>query len=650
MTIPRRLFDHATQRPDEVAYHVLSGDVVTTLSWEQLARAACVYADRYRAAGVSPGDVVVICLKHGPALYPAHVGAMLAGAIPSFISFPTPKQDPVLYWEAHAVLFERVMPAAVLTYSDNAVELQEIVSSDTQILVDVPFRVPTGDEALEDLAASYELGERDAVALLQHSSGTTGHKKGVMLTHRHVEEYVEGYVEALGLSRHDPVASWLPLYHDMGLITAYLAPLLVGASVVSIDAFEWVERPQMIFEVMDEYQCRTAWMPNFAFNHLVRTKQGDETYRLDHVHSLVCAAEPVKVELIDRFVETFAEHGVRAGQIATGYGGAEIVCAVTIAPPGAPIKRAHFDATSLRIGRAVAREPGAGAVSYLSNGRAMKGVEIRVDPAADVPGEGLAIGELQFRGPLLFDGYYRNTAATAAAFDGDWYRTGDLGCLVDDEVFVVGRIKDVIIHHGVNYYAHDIEAVASAVPGVKAGRCAALAVYDDQTGSERVEMVVERDLDNPVADQDLRRALRNAIADRYQVAVARVHLVAPGWLVKTTSGKISRSDNLTKLLEEPPEDTGVGPDTADEASASETQDVEHLVRRTIATTFNVPLAEVLRSTTAAEVEGWDSLGHTVLMVRLSNFLGFDIPEDVAALARDVGELVDLLRPLVGEAG
>lgn len=645
MTIPGHLFDHATRHPDEVAYRVLAAGDVTTLTWDQLARAACEYADWFRDSGVQPGDVVVLCLKHSPTLYPAHLGAMLAGAIPSFVSFPTPKQDPVLYWEAHAVLFDRVRPAAVLTYADNAVELQEILPPGARVLVDRPFSVPTGDEPIADLADRHHLGETDAVALLQHSSGTTGHKKGVMLTHRHIELYVDGYMTELGLTRADTVATWLPLYHDMGLITAYLAPLLAGATVVSMDAFEWVDRPHMLLEIIDEYQCRTAWLPNFAFNHLVRTKQGGETYRLDHVHSLVCAAEPVKIDLIDRFVETFAEHGIRADQMATGYGGAEVVCAVTIAPPGTPIKRAYFDATALRVGRAVSREPGPGAVGYLSNGPVMAGVEIRVDPRADVPGEGIAIGELQFRGELLFEGYYQNPKATAAAFDGEWYRTGDLGCLVDDEVFVVGRTKDVIIHHGVNYYAHDIEAVASGVPGVKPGRCAALAVYDDQTGSERVELVVERDLDHPVEDQELRRALRNAIADRYQVAVARVHLVELGWLVKTTSGKISRSDNLTKLHEHPPTD---GLDDAEWAEDDEVpDDLEHLVRRTIATTFNVPIAEVQRSTTATEVEGWDSLGHTVLLIRLSNFLGVEISEDVAALATDVGELIDLLEPLAG---
>ena len=460
-TIPGHLFDHAVNRGQSVALHVLEGSSVTTLTWEQLLRQSCAYADWYRSVGVEAGDVVILCMRHSPTMYPAHLGAMLAGAIPSFVSFPTPKQDPVLYWDAHRVLFDRVRPAAVLTYADNAPDLQQVVPDETKLLVDQRLQDSLSDVPLVELAERYSLGEPDSVALLQHSSGTTGHKKGVMLTHRKIELSVRAHMEAMDIGRDDPVASWLPLYHDMGLIACYLAPVIAGATTVSYDAFEWVERPHMFFEVLQDYRCTVAWLPNFAYNHLIRTKQGDETYDVSHLRVLVATAEPVKVDLIDRFVDAFRAHGVRPDQIVTAYGGAEVVCAATSAQPGRSM-RLHLDATSLRHGRAVIREPGPGTLSYFSNGPVLPRMEIRVDPSVSAgDGEGIAIGELQFRGDWVYDGYYNNEAATAAAFDGDWFRMGDLGCVIDGEVFVLGRTKDVIIHHGVNYYAHDLEATAS---------------------------------------------------------------------------------------------------------------------------------------------------------------------------------------------
>ena len=644
VTIHSRLLEHALARPDDVAFRVFVGDHATTITWEGLLRQAASYADWLRSEGVRRGDVVVLCLRHCPSMYAAFLGAMVAGAIPSFVPFPTPKQDPDLYWDAHRILFQRVRPAAVITYGANAGSVAAVVPDVTRVLVNTDSGLAPDDVSLGDLVARYPVPEVDEIALLQHSSGTTGHKKGVMLRHRQLGLYLDRYRDAMRMTQSDRVASWMPLYHDGGLLSAFLCPILAGAMVVSIDAFEWVERPHLLLELIDTEQCQTTWLPNFAFNHLVRTKIGDETYRLDHVRAFVATAEPCKPELIDRFVETFAPHGVRAEQIMTAYGLAEAVMAVTFSPQGQVPARHWFDATALRVGRAVSRPPGPGAIGYLSNGPVVDGIEIRVDTSNAEPGPGLPLGELQFRGSFVFDGYYQNPEATAAVFDGDWLRTGDVGCVLDGEVYVLGRTKDVIIHHGVNYYAHDLEAVTSSVSGVQPGRCVALAVYDDDTGSERVEIVLERDHDHPIDDDELRLLVRRAIADRYQVTVARVHVVAAGWLVKTTSGKMSRSDNLTKLLAMMPDGQSVNGDDVIADDDVAPGDVATIVTRLIATTFDVPASRIRADTVAADVEGWDSLGHTVLMIRLSRALGTVIPEHVPAQASDVGELIEMLRP------
>lgn len=632
-TLPARLIKHALTRGEQVAFYIAAGDCVTSSSWEQLLRQAAAYADRYRAAGVVAGDAVLISVKHGASQYPAYLGAMLLGAVPAFLPFPSQKQDPILYWETHRALFERIQARVMVTYSEHAEDVAEALPPTTGLLVDEPS--PVSDLSIADLATTFHVPHGGSVALIQHSSGTTSQKKGVALTHEQIARQIESYSNVLGFNEQSRVASWLPLYHDMGLVAAFLMPLYLGATIVSLDAFEWVRRPHMLLDLMDVHRCDYTWLPNFAFNHLVRTKQGHETYMLEHVRAFISASEPCKPQTFDTFAETFARHGVTVPQLQTLYGMAETVMAVSQSPLGQPVRRVRLKQEGLSAGRAVlAHAAGPGVVEYLSNGPLIAGVEARVDPDVDRTGEGIAIGEIQLRGEFVFDGYDRNDAATAEAFVDGWYRTGDLGCLIDGDVYILGRSKDVIIHHGVNYYAHDLEAVASSVPGVKPGRCAAVAVFDESSGSEHIELIAERDATSAaVTDKQLRSNVKQALADQLQVMVARVHLVKSDWLVKTTSGKISRSENAVKLQREPP---------AGLESAEPSSDTQQAVFNTIASTFGVDRSTVGRETVAADVEGWDSLGHTVLMIRLGAAVGAPVPEDVAAEAASVGELVDLL--------
>lgn len=631
-TIPAQLITHALTRGAETACHVVADDEVTSISWEQLLRRAGAYADRYSAAGVVAGDAVLISLKHGPSLYPVYLGAMLLGAVPAFLAFPSQKQDPVLYWETHQALFDRMQARAMVTYADNADEVAKTLPSATSLLLDDSGLV--SDAPIADLAASFVVPAHDSVALIQHSSGTTGQKKGVALTYRQIARQIESYSDALGFSAHSRVASWLPLYHDMGLVSAFLMPVYVGATVVSLDAFEWVLKPHLLLDLMDSYRCDYTWLPNFAFNHLVRTKEGHEAYSLDHVRAFISCSEPCKPDSFESFAETFAPHGVTPAQLQTSYAMAETVLAVSQSSLGIPVSRRWLKLKALSAGRAVVADQGPGVVEHLSNGPLIQGVEARVDPNVDLVGEGSAIGEIQLRGDFVFDGYDRNDQASAEAFVDGWYRTGDIGCVIDGEVYVLGRSKDVIIHHGVNYYAHDLEAAASSVVGVKPGRCAAVAVFDQPSGSEQIEVIAERDVDGPApTDDQLRANVKKAISDRFQVMVARVHLVDTGWLIKTTSGKISRRENAVKLQRQPP---------ASFEAAEAPMDIEQTVIDTIASTFGVDGSTIGPETVAVDVDGWDSLGHTVLMIRLGKALGSPVPEHVASGAASVAELVELL--------
>lgn len=581
-TLLDRLARHARRTPDKpcLIHHqderysvltfadvqALSERVAVTLSRAvakpsaQVSPAQMTPADLTPAHSRAPGDalasrVVLLFLKHHPVQLPAYLGTMMAGLIPSFMAFPTPKQDPVLYWKSHAALIRRIRPTAIVTYPEIACDLEALCAEfGTRVLL------------IDDLAAGDPEGLPGPLpgpgdtALLQHSSGTTGLKKGVELTFGQIEAQAAAYAPAIGLGPDSTVVSWLPYYHDMGLFTAFLIPLTVGAAVVSMDAFAWVGRPASLFELIERFRGTHCWLPNFAFRHLVNTvpreEAGGRRYRLDSIEAFVSCSEPVKSATLREFGEAFAGFGIRPEQLTACYAMAETGFAVSQSDPMRHEAVRFYAAEPLRTsGRAVAVAPDhPGARALVSNGPPLDGVEVRILPpdgsAAAPGGEGAPVGEIAVRGSIVFSGYYEDPAATAAALGDGWYRTGDIGFLDGGELFISGRIKDVIIVHGRNYYAHDIEEVVSAETGVVPGRAVAVGVANEEVGSEDVIVLAETRTADEAERKALTRAIKRAIFDRLELTVRSVHLVTPGWLTKTSSGKISRSENLNRYRAE----------------------------------------------------------------------------------------------------
>ncbi|MBV9993345.1 MAG: AMP-binding protein [Alphaproteobacteria bacterium] len=508
-TILDNLVRRLGERPDDVFAEVTVAESVTTLTVGGLVDAAERWAARLVELGCRPGDVVIVILKHGPDIYPAYLGAMIAGCVPSFMPFPTPKQDPALYWRSHDTLFRRIAARCIVTYAENAAQLEAMIS-----VRDYAVCVAGSERGLAPLKDWRVRGGAN-VALLQHSSGTTGLKKGVALSHDAILFQIDAYSKALGFEAGDTIASWLPLYHDMGLIACFMLPLIAGGTIASLDAFEWVARPAMLLEEIARRRARWTWLPNFAFHHLVRTR-GDETYDLSSMRAFIDCSEPCKPETFDEFAAAF---DIEPAKLQTCYAMAETVFAVTQTRPGVPPRRLTRD------GR-----------DYLSCGPAIEGLEIRIID-----------GEIAVKGSCLFSGYYKLEEETRAAFSGEWYRSGDLGFMDGGELFVTGRIKDLIIVNGRNFYAHDVEAVVNTVAGIKPGRAVAIGRYSEMSQSEELLVIAETEAAETLA---LRKSVRDAIEAAFGLTGASVHVVAPGWLVKTTSGKISRSENLAKYQAE----------------------------------------------------------------------------------------------------
>jgi acyl-CoA synthetase (AMP-forming)/AMP-acid ligase II len=471
---------------------------------------------------------------------------MLAGAIPSFMPFPSPKQRADLYWADHEALFERIEPALIVSYEQNlaaaraalpALSIPTLLAGD-DILV-------TAHGAGEELAGFQAL--TDQVACLQHSSGTTSLKKGVMLTHRAIFDEVAAYSRAIGFGPNDSIASWLPLYHDMGFVACFMTSLIEGTHLIELDPFEWTIRPRLLLDAIQAHRATFCWLPNFAYSHIVNASPPDETWDLSSVRAIVNCSEPCKAETFERFAARFERCGVGAEKLAVCYAMAENVFAVTQTPLGRRVRTVRLDPDAFSLGRAELRPQDPSALRVVSCGPPVDGVGIKVCDVTSQPVPDGCVGEIYVSGPFLFDGYYKLPEKTRERLRDGWYATGDMGFISDGELFVTGRIDDMLIVNGRNYYAHEIEAIVNDVPSVLPGRNVAIAVDEPRTDSTVVVVLAEC-----AAGADceaVSREVRLAVLEKLGLAIHSLVPVDSGELVKTTSGKLSRTKNKQLYLE-----------------------------------------------------------------------------------------------------
>jgi acyl-CoA synthetase (AMP-forming)/AMP-acid ligase II len=515
------------------------------LSYGELWRHAAVVAERL--GGAPRGEHVLLVMPLGTRLLAAHFGAMLAGAVPVIHAHPSPKVDEAAYVDHLIHVLALTRPHAVVTTARFAASLALAgIPADRLLVVDdLPARTAFEPSAWQDAAG-------DAPAVLQHSSGSTGLQKGVLLSHRMVLGQCESYAGALELSGEDRICSWLPLYHDMGLFTAWLMPLVQGVPVAAIDPFAWVGAPASFLLLVGDYAGTLAWQPNFAYNLLAgRVKDAEiEGVDLGSMRGWSNCAEPVRAASHEAFYERFREHGLRREALWVCYGMAENAFAVTAAgSTTVPVIVRRADAADF-AGRAVFQDAAAGAksVEVVSCGSPISGCELQVvDDARRALPDG-RIGEVAIRSPFLLRGYHRDPDATARALDAEgWYHTGDLGFLLEGQLYITGRKKDLLIIGGRNFYPQDVEALCDACAGAVPGRAAAIGVEDERTGTERLVILVESRASDDRARQDLQREVRRRVVEELDCPVSEVHVVPHMWLQKTTSGKIARRPNLERF-------------------------------------------------------------------------------------------------------
>lgn len=540
--VTTRIARWAERRPDRPA--LTFGD--DTVTHGQLHARVQRVAAAARAGGLRARDVALLFMPQGIDAVVCYFGLMQAGVVPSFMPLPSAKQEPGRYWRSHASLLDLIHPAAVIGPESQLADMHAAG------LARPSPRLWSSRTLLEatDAAPVAHVAAPADIALLQHSSGTTALKKGVALSHRAIVAQVDSYAAALSATPEDVVVSWLPMYHDMGLIACTVAPLMLGQHVVMLDPFAWVADPQSLFAEITRHSGTLTWCPNFAFELLARTARPLPEFDLSSMRAFIDCSEPCKPRSFEAFHRRFAAIGVRRESLQVCYAMAETVFGVTQTRLGEPVTVLEVSAAALSArGEATPAPEGEVPLPLLSAGPPIAGIDLRItdEHGAALP-EG-RVGEIELRGDFLFDGYYRREELTRERFRDGGYRTRDIGFLHAGELYVLGRADDLIIVHGRNYFAHEIEAAVNDIRGLKPGRNVAIPVFNELLASEEVVLVAESDPREPSDDIELKRRVKAQVMQAMGLELREVSIVPQGWLLKTSSGKISRGANRDKYLD-----------------------------------------------------------------------------------------------------
>lgn len=554
-TFFQTLQKHYTESPERIAVTLqFPREDDAQLTYKSLLDGANAYAQHYAAQGIQRNEVIVLILQHGQDLLFAFWGAILHGAIPSIMPFLTEKLSPERYRADLASLVSVTKPVAIVTYPEFEGNVRDALQEDDSVR-SVIVSDQIGDASPPDFGL---LGGRedsaDDVVLLQHSSGTTGLQKGVALSHQAVWNQLQAYGESIQLETDkDVIVSWLPLYHDMGLIASFLLPILRGVPLVLMSPFDWVRAPYKLMHAVSNYQGTLTWLPNFAYVFCARKIRDRhlEGVDLSSWRGIINCSEPVRWESHQAFYEAFKEYGLRYEALQTSYAMAENTFGVTQSDLSRPPAVDEIDAELFSQKRiAQAPKDGAVAIKMMSSGTPIPNTEVRVlDKAGnDVPER--VIGEIALKSNCMLTGYYNRPGITEKSFNGDWYMTGDYGYFAGGELYVSGRKKEMIIVGGKNIYPQDIETLVYEVDGVHAGRAVAFGVFDDRSGTEEVVVVAESDLTDEADQFKLADAVRKHVTTNSAIALRYVQIVPKMWIIKTSSGKPARTANKEKYLKE----------------------------------------------------------------------------------------------------
>ncbi|MGZ6141698.1 MAG: fatty acyl-AMP ligase [Myxococcales bacterium] len=510
------------------------------ISFHDLRALAQKRAAHYLALGLKRGDRVALVLPEGEHFIPAFLGALWIGLIPVPLYPPLSLGKLDAFMDALVTILNVARPRALVTSERVAKVLWSAVGRIPSL-----EQVITSFDTEAPLPPPADLGSDD-VAFLQFTSGSTALPKGVIVTHGSLAANCKAIVVD-GLHA-DPLVdkgvSWLPLYHDMGLIGLVLAPICYGIPIVYIPTLSFIKNATIWMETIHKHRGTMSFAPNFAYALVTKRAKPEQIARWDLSQMRVfgCGAEPINPDTMRAFVKAFAPSGLKPEALLPCYGMAEATLAISFVGLDEPLRTDRIDAVRYHEDKKAA-PGGSVALEVVNCGRTFPGHELSIqdDDGRLLPDR--HVGEICFRGPSIAAGYWENPEATREAFRGGWLHTGDLGYMAAGEVYISGRIKDILIVNGRNYYPQRIEWLIDELPGVRKG--SAVVFTRPGAASEEIVVAAETRSDDPAA---LRAAIVSRVSEEFQLAVSDVALVPPGALPKTSSGKLQRRKTRDQYL------------------------------------------------------------------------------------------------------
>jgi fatty-acyl-CoA synthase len=521
------------------------------VSFPDLWAIACQRARALEALGLRRGDRVALVLPEPDEFVLTFMGALVGG----IVAVPMYPPQTLAKMEAYGDTVRHILKASGAKVLVTSESLRALISEhlvghedfelDTRVVLERDV-VGRSDDAEPPTPVSL-----DDLAFLQFTSGSTSRPKGVMVTFGNLAANAHAImVDGLRSTPDDRGVSWLPLYHDMGLIGFVVAPLYTLVQVMFLPTMAFIRRPSIWLDAIHRFRGTITFAPNFAYALATRavTDTQASQWDLSCMRALGCGAEPIQADVLRGFLERFGKNGLRPTSVLPSYGMAEATLAVTFFDLDAELRTDVVDTAAMRDGRAARAESGArDAMELVACGKPFPGHELMVATPDGAPLGERAVGEVWVRGPSVTAGYFRNEEATQETFGAGWLRTGDLGYLAEGQLYLCGRAKDLIILNGKNYYPQDIEAVVSRAPGVRDGQCVSFSVLDG-AGGEHCVVVAEAKV-GPRAGTlaEITTAIAQIVRSEIGIVLGEVHLIKRGTLPKTSSGKVRRREAKRRL-------------------------------------------------------------------------------------------------------
>lgn len=552
----KRWYDNAEKKPDiDAIVHMVAGEEPFRWTFSTLISMAEVFSAALIENGIKSGEVCGIIMRHNPYFYPLYLAVDNIGAIPAVLAYPNPRLHPEKFRQGIEGMSRHSGLDWILTERELEQTIKPSIEKPGSSIKGIFFPlewnrdIKIGKIQKDKFIKIHSEMSSSSPLLLQHSSGTTGLQKPVLLSHRAVLKHIDNYSKAINLTDQDKIVSWLPLYHDMGLIAAFHLPLAFGITSIQLDPFEWVLFPLLLLEAISQEKATITWLPNFAFNILADKIHDDELegIKLESMRLFINCSEPIRYDSFNKFYSKFRYHGVKRTTFSSSFGMAEATFAVTQNEPGIEPSFVLADRLELAKGKVKLNSNPIQARICVSSGKLINGCSIKIVDENQKEIKENEVGEILVKSDSLFDGYRNYPDKTAEVLKDGWYYSGDYGFRYNDEYFIIGRKKDIIIVAGNNIYPEDIEDVVSNIKGIIPGRVIAFGEEDVELGSEQINIIAETNIKDDEEQKKLKMDVIKTCME-IDVTVRKVHFVPPRWLIKSSAGKPSRKANRERIL------------------------------------------------------------------------------------------------------